>query len=220
MKTKFKFSAAVVSLALSAGTSASTITIETGFSAAGSQIDAAAYQSVVNAAIAIPSAGYGAATVAIYDNISNQSLFLGGSSTDIAFKSTVDFYVSAANAGAWQIRAGVDFGHGGAIFVDGLAYDFKTNDMWWNGSYSDSSQYLSINTLNLAVGNHTLNLYGLEGCCDSYQQAQFRIGSAVDFTTFSTSDSLSPIPEPETYALLLAGLGLLGFMSQCRKQNT
>lgn len=91
MKTKFKFSAAVVSLALSAGTSASTITIETGFSAAGSQIDAAAYQSVVNAAIAIPSAGYGAATVAIYDNISNQSLFLGGSSTDIAFKSTVDF---------------------------------------------------------------------------------------------------------------------------------
>jgi hypothetical protein len=158
MRTMLKFSTVVMSLALFGAANASTITIETGFSAAGFQIDAAAYQSVVDAAIAIPSVGYGTATVAIYDNISNQSLFPGGSSTDIAFKSTVDFYVSAANAGAWQIRAGVDFGHGGAIFVDGLAYDFKTNDMWWNGSYSDSSQYLSINTLNLAAGNHTLNL--------------------------------------------------------------
>ena len=220
MKNSFKFSAAVMSLALCGGASASVITIETGFSNAGSQIDALAYQSLVDAAVALPSAGYGTTTVAVYDNISNHSLFPGGSNTDIAFKSIVDFYVSPANAGAWQIRAGVDFGHGGAIFVDGVAYDFKTNDMWWNGSYSDSSQYLSINTLNLAAGNHTLNLYGLEGCCDGYQQAQFRIGGAGDFTTFSANDNLSPIPEPETYAMLLAGLGLLGFVARREKQNT
>ena len=29
----------------------------------------------------------------------------------------------------------------------------------------------------------------------------------------------SPVPEPETYAMLLAGLGLLGFMAHRRKQN-
>ena len=118
-----------MALALFGGANASTITIETGFSAAGPQIDAATYQSVVNAAVAISSPGYGTATPAIYDNISNHGLFSGGSTTDIAFKSTIDFYVSPANAGAWQILAGVDFGHGGTIFVDGLAYDFKTNDM-------------------------------------------------------------------------------------------
>jgi len=29
--------------------------------------------------------------------------------------------------------------------------------------------------------------------------------------------SLAPVPEPETYALMLAGLGLVGFMARRRK---
>ena len=219
MKNIFKLSAAVMSIVVCNSVSASLITIETGFSSAGAQIDALAYRSLVDSAVATPSPGYGSAAVAAYDNISNHTLFPGGSLTDIAFKSTVDFYVSPANAGPWQIRAGVDFGHGGAIFVDDMPYDYKTNDMWWNGSYSDSSQYLSINTLILAAGYHTLNLYGLEGCCDGFQQAQFRIGGVGDFATFSTSDNLSPVPEPETHAMLLVGLGLIGFAVWNRKTN-
>ena len=31
-------------------------------------------------------------------------------------------------------------------------------------------------------------------------------------------DTVSPIPEPETYATLLVGLGLVGFMARRRKQ--
>ncbi|MBK6958278.1 MAG: FxDxF family PEP-CTERM protein [Nitrosomonas sp.] len=38
---------------------------------------------------------------------------------------------------------------------------------------------------------------------------------AVDDLQFSTT----PIPEPETYAMLLAGLGLLGFMARRRKES-
>ena len=30
---------------------------------------------------------------------------------------------------------------------------------------------------------------------------------------------LSPVPEPETYTMLLAGLGLLGFMAPRRKET-
>lgn len=219
MKNRFRLSAAVISFVVCGSASASVITIETGFSSAGAQIDALAYRSLVDSAVAIPAFGYGSTTVAAYDNISNHGLFPGGSFTDIAFKSTVDFYVSPANAGSWQIRAGVDFGHGGAIFVDGVAYDYKTNDMWWAGSYSDSSQYLSINSLTLAAGYHTLNLYGLEGCCDGFQQAQYRIGGTGDFVTFSASDNLSPVPEPETHAMLLVGLGLIGLAIRNRKPN-
>jgi len=168
---------------------------------------------VVDAAVVIPAAGYGSAFPVIYDNITNQGLF--GSGTDIAFKSTVDFGVSAANAGIWEIRAGVDFGLGGALFVDGVARDFNSNDMWWNGSYANSTQFLTI-TLNLAAGNHTLNLYGLEHCCDGPQQAQFRFSNS-EFETFSTRDNLAPVPEPESYALLLTGRGVMGAIARRRK---
>ena len=151
MKNTFKYAAAVTLFVLFSNADASMIKIDTGFSSAGQQIDAAAYKSLVDAAVASPSAGYGTTNISVYDNISNHSLFSGGSYTDIAFKSTIDFHVSAVNAGAWDFRAGVDFGHGGAMYLDGVAYDFKTNDMWWNGSYSDSSQYLSINSLALLI---------------------------------------------------------------------
>ena len=218
MKNMFKYAAAVTLFVLFSNADASMIKIDTGFSSAGQQIDAVAYKSLVDSAVASPSAGYGTTNISVYDNISNHSLFSGGSYTDIAFKSTIDFHVSSANAGAWDFRAGVDFGYGGAMYLDGVAYDFKTNDMWWNGSYSDSSQYLSINSLNLIAGNHTLNLYGFEGCCDGYQQAQFSYGGS-GFTTFASNDVLSAVPEPETYAMFLVGLGLLGFAARRRKQN-
>lgn len=111
----------------------------------------------------------------------------------------------------------MDFGQGGAIFVDGVAKDFKTNDMWWNGSYTDPTQYFDIK-LSLNAGNHVVSIYGLEGCCSGGQQAQFKIGDG-NFTSFSSTDNLvAAVPEPETYAMLMAGLGLMGFVARRRKQ--
>jgi hypothetical protein len=40
----------------------------------------------------------------------------------------------------------------------------------------------------------------------------FRIDNGVGSVNFA-----SPIPEPETYALMIAGLGVLGFVARCRK---
>ncbi len=228
MSAIFRFSTVTVLLfTLLASGHASLIKVETGFSAAGRQIDAAAYKSLVDAAVATSTAGYGTAIVESYDKIANRTLFSGGSNRNIAIKSTIDFYVSAENAGLWAFRAGVDFGHGGAIFVDGTAYDFKTNNMWWRGNYNKSSQYLSINSLNLTAGNHTLNIYGLEDCCDGHQQAQFSFGGG-NFKTFSSSDNLTPlsasenlasVPEPALFSMFLIGSGLIWFMARRRKES-
>jgi hypothetical protein len=45
------------------------------------------------------------------------------------------------------------------------------------------------------------------------------VGTATSISNYSVSFATAPIPEPETYAMLLAGLGFLGFMERRRKQQ-
>jgi hypothetical protein len=40
-----------------------------------------------------------------------------------------------------------------------------------------------------------------------------------DDAAFVVGSNMAPIPEPETYALMLAGLGVVGFMARRRKAN-
>ena len=215
MKNLPNIALSLIAVGLFAHANASTITLSTGYSNAGAQASAAAYQAVVDAAVATPGAGYGTTSIASYDNVTNGSLF--GSGTNIAFKSVINFGVSAADAGAWSFRGGVDFGKGGALFLDGVALDFKSTDMWWAGNYNNNSQFLG-GSSNLSAGNHTLSIFGLEGCCDGGQQVQFKSG-ANNFTSFASTDGLvSAVPEPSTYFMLLVGLGLLGFTAR-RKQE-
>jgi hypothetical protein len=68
------------------------------------------YRDVVNAAVA--SSPYGSTVLSSYDNVSNNAIF-GAGSTNIAFKSTIDFGVGSG--GTYSFRAGVDFGNGGAV---------------------------------------------------------------------------------------------------------
>lgn len=210
MKNLPKLALSLIAVGVFAHANASTITVSTGYSTAGAQKTADAYKAVVDAAVAKPTLGYGSKTVASYNALDNSSLF--GSSTNIAFRSTIDFGVTAAQAGSWSFRTGVDFSQGGALFLDGVALDVGTNDMWWNGSYTNSNGFLS-GSSTMAAGNHTLSIYGLESCCDGFQQAQFKAGNS-SFASFSSTDglaSVSAVPEPSTYAMLLIGLGLLAF---------
>lgn len=197
---------------------ASLITLQTASSGTGSQSSAEAYRDAVDAALKNPGQGYGSTVLASYDNVSNYSLF--GSNQSIAWKATVDFGVTKAQAGLWSFRTGVDFGNGGALILDGQVLDFNKNDMWWAGNYSDATQYLH-GALNLGAGNHTLSIYGLEGCCDGSQQAQFQYGSQ-QFTSFAATDGLdkvASVPEPAPLAALTLGLGLMAALRRRGKRD-
>jgi hypothetical protein len=81
-----------------------------------------------------------------------------------------------------------------------------------SGTWASSANVLTAN-----ADGHTVEIHGftcaMPGCP----------AGGVVVTGFAT-DQLTPIthqiPEPETYAMLLAGLGLMGFVARRRKQNS
>lgn len=192
---------------------ASEIEVTTAYSTAPAQPTAQAYLAVVNVAAQTPHAGYGTTTIALYDNVSNHRLF-GGPVTDIGFKSVIDFVVAPDNAGEWAFRAGVDFGRGGAMLLDGAVLDFNASNVWWGGSFADLGSYLH-GLATVEPGAHQLVLVGLEECCDGGQQAQFSVAGGP-YRTFGSADGLSPVPEPAAYAMLLAGLARLAARARRR----
>ncbi|SHG75214.1 CCXG family PEP-CTERM protein [Massilia sp. CF038] len=194
---------AFAAAALCGSAQASVIKIETASATSPFLGSAAAYLSAVDSALL--DASYASQLVGSYDSISHQALF--GGNSNFAFKSTIQFSLAAATSMA--VRAGVDFGFGGAMFIDGVAVDFKSNDMWWSGNYSNPSQFLA-GAGALAAGNHTVTIVGFEGCCDGAQQVQFQQAGG-NWTSFAGTDGLNGVvPEPASIALLLTGVGLIG----------
>lgn len=172
------------------------------YTAGTSLTNAAAYVSNWNTLIAAqptPPAGYGSTSLSVWDNVSNQLTF-GGAGSNIAYHAVISLIVGAGETGNWDLRFGIDFGLGGVLIVDGVVQDFRNSDIWWSGSYADAAQILAT-TLNLGAGAHTIEVYGLEGCCDGATQAQYRTPGGA-FTTFDA------VPEPSTWALALAGLAI------------
>lgn len=206
--------ALLASLALTAN--ASVITVQVATTSPAAQASAAAYKLAVDAAIANPAAYKGSKSVAVYDNLAVKNYF--GGISNYAFESTINFGVTAAQAGTWNFRTGVDFGYGGALFVDGVALGYNTHDMWWANSYAATNGSLQ-GAINLAAGNHIVKIYGLEGCCDGAMQAQFKAANASAYATFAGTDKLNAVPEPVSIATFGLGAGAMALIRRRRRKS-
>jgi hypothetical protein len=195
---------------------ASVITVQVATTSPSIQANAAAYKLAVDAALANPAGYKGSKSVAVYDNL-RVSDYFGGLNSNYAFESTINFGVTSAQAGAWNFRTGVDFGYGGALFVDGVALGVNTTNMWWNGSYGTINGSLQ-GALNLAAGNHVMKVYGFENCCDGAMQAQFKAANTAAYKTFAANDTLNAVPEPVSIATFGLGAGAIAFIRRRRKQ--
>lgn len=212
--------AAVAAMALPA--SASIVTMHTRDSSAGppnlgsAAANGAWYRDTITALLAnAPGAGFCDASPASFTQLSNQ-LVCGGPASNIAYGFFVDFDVSAQQGADFSLRLAPDFGRGGALFLDGSLLAVNTNDMWWGGSYANSTQIFQAVGLALNAGHHQLAMYGLEGCCDGWGEGQYRVGSSGAWTTFARGDALQPraaVPEPASLALVLGALTALGTLA-------
>jgi len=88
-----------------------------------------------------------------------------------------------------------------ALWLDGV------KQSWSSSGYSGSYYTGTLSDLVLGAGSHTFTIE-LTALAPGYTS-----GGAT--ATFS---ALAPVPEPETYAMLLAGLGLMGAVARRRKQ--
>ena len=107
--------------------------------------------------------------------------------------------------GATNVVANFGVDNGIFVWLDG------TYLMGRRGPGGVSLGEYSLNLGNMAAGTHFLQLL--------LEDHGVTNGYAVNITADTFTPGPAPIPEPETYAMMLAGLGLLGFVARRRRQN-
>ncbi len=109
--------------------------------------------------------------------VGNQAL-CGGTNSDVGFYYKVTFPVGREGL-TYAFKTPTDFGHGGISYMDGKMQMQEEGDIW-HGAESTLLDY----TITLSKGNHMMELYGAEGCCDGTTAWSFSVngGEWLDFT--------------------------------------
>jgi len=82
-----------------------------------------------------------------------------------------EFQFISGNPSDWVLEFGTDFGRGTAVFIDDVFSFARTEDLWWAGNW-ESSAVINVD-LSLDAGEHIIEVYGSEGCCDGNMDARF-----------------------------------------------
>jgi Domain of unknown function (DUF2341) len=132
-------------------------------------------------------AGYGCKIITDWTNISNQNQFTGGSNSNILWGYLAFFQVATADT--WGFRHGSDYGRGGGMYIDNSIIEEAWNvNMWWNFSYTPTTQTLDNANVPLNAGVHALRSDGAEDCCDGAGSAQFKTSVAGAYQNWNTTN--------------------------------
>jgi hypothetical protein len=127
----------------------------------------------------------------------------------------------------WNPGPNGNYGNLHFILRPGYLIDFNWEESWV--SFSDGSQYsfLAMNSLPGLLGTYTGNSTGRDpaGSVDTWwkwSMAESPMGDAMPTHVHLSFQPLGvgptpAVPEPETYAMLLAGLGIVGFVARRRR---
>ena len=112
--------------------------------------------------------------------VGNQAL-CGGVNSNVGFYYRVVFPVGT-EGDKYAFHLPTDFGNGGFSLVDGEIMAWDTEDIW-DGGNSEKLNFEKTFTR----GNHILELFGGEGCCDGTTSWAFNVNNKgwEDFTTYN-----------------------------------
>ena len=111
-----------------------------------------------------------------------------------------DSLAVASSSAAWAGKSSFKHNFGGLI-------NFSNAGTLANNDYTSGLSFMRIDASATGVANSVYNQYLDEG-----QDIKVWVDGAN-----ALHIGVAPIPEPETYALLLAGLGMVGFMARRRR---
>lgn len=128
-----------------------------------------------------------------------------------------DNYITAANADTTNSTQGTAFNTAGANMYDAgdFANVYFQNTMSdnWAGNTSFSSTGSTSGSLNFYFLTNTSSTAASSAAITKYSGVW-----SFDSATAQLSYATAPVPEAETYAMMLAGLGLVGFMVSRRRK--
>lgn len=151
------------------------------------------------AAVAVAAASMGA----------QASVITGNSATFVAGTFTNNYVTDVIVTGLSNVTGSFDYllsatGASGALYV-GSAVTGLTTSLYLGNALQGTSTGLNYSFSNLLSGTYTLKASGTV--------------ANNGFNVLINSYTVTPVPEPETYAMLLAGLGVMGAIARRRSKT-
>ncbi|MBC7755515.1 MAG: CCXG family PEP-CTERM protein [Bdellovibrio sp.] len=153
--------------------------------------DRASYDTAFAAATDLTGSGYGCKIITDWTSVNNNSLFGPPSKNNDILWSWLAYFDASGNVGNWGFRQALDYGRGGALYIDdGIIQENWNADMYSANNYLVAANILSNNSVPLTTGYHALRGNGAEGCCDGAGSAQFKTPAGA-FTNWNTTNLAS-----------------------------
>jgi hypothetical protein len=136
----------------------------------------------------------------------------------------------AGSPGYWTkgTSPALDLSYGGSTSQNMVAPAGYTAFTWWGQNTESvyqigSTANFSITLSNVAIGHNAVGISTYFGNAAANNGQQFVNNPYGNYTTFSASAlsavSVAAVPEPETYAMMLAGLGMVGLLGRRRRRG-
>ncbi|MEQ1529640.1 MAG: CCXG family PEP-CTERM protein [Methylococcales bacterium] len=130
----------------------------------------------------------------------------------------IDFSTMASS---WDFQIAPDAGFGGALYLDNQLIDHDSSNLWWGYVWSNSSELLASSANIMMAGDHVLEAFWAEDCCNGSMGGRFSVDGGKQWQNLSVANlNQFAIPSPDAAWLIALGLLALGYVKSKESDST